>query len=601
MSISASAMCRIGCGSGFWGDSPDGARQMVEAGVDFLVLDYLAEITMGLLAGSRRRDSSVGFIPDFIDYVIVPHARAIAQKSIKVVANAGGMNPNGCRAAVARALEVAGVNLKIAVVTGDDLLAQIAPMRAAGIALPDDLISFNAYLGARGIADALDLGADIVITGRCVDSALVLGPLVHKFGWSWKNYDLLAQGSLAGHLLECGCQVTGGILTDWRDISGWERMGYPIAECFADGTFTLTKPAGTGGCVNRASVAEQLVYEVGDPAAYALPDVICDWSEVSIEEIGPDRVCVAGAKGAPPSGLYKVSAVVTDGFRISGELTIAGHDAAAKAQRTGEAILARTRAFMREAGFQDYAETLIEVIGAETLYGANSRARKAREVVLKVAARHVQRAALDIFSREFLASATSMAQGITGFASGRPKSRPVLKHIGILVGGEHATARVELDGIEKSVAGPQRRRRAKQSPRKGNEEEDFSTGPTRQVPLIALAFGRSGDKGDTANIGIIARRREFLPVLRRDLTEAAVAQYFAHLAKGPVRRYDWPGLNGFNFLLESALGGGGTASLRQDPQGKSYAQLLMDFPIHVPEGWFLPGAPLSSWPCSAER
>jgi hypothetical protein len=601
MSIDASGICRIGCGSGFWGDSPDGARQMVEAGVDFLVLDYLAEITMGLLAGARRRDASAGFVPDFIDYVIAPHARAIAQKQIKIVANAGGMNPDGCRVAVAQALEAAGVDLKIAVVTGDDLLVRHTSLRAAGVALPDNLVSLNAYLGARGIAEALDLGADIVITGRCVDSALVLGPLVHKFQWSWTNYDLMAQGSLAGHLVECGCQATGGILTDWRDSPGWERMGYPIAECFADGTFVLTKPAGTGGCVNRASAAEQLVYEVGDPAAYALPDVICDWREVRIEYLGPDRVRVSGAKGAPPTGLYKVSAVVTDGFRISGELTIAGRDAAEKAQRTGEAILVRTCAFMREAGFQDYAETLIEVIGAETLYGANSHARNTREVVLKVAARHAERAALDIFSREFLASATSMAQGITGFAGGRPKARPVLKHIGIIIDGEHVAERVEVNGIEKSVAGLRARQRIRPSPGKRGEQEDFLAGPTRQVPLIALAFGRSGDKGDTANIGIISRRYEFFPVLRRELTEAAVARYFAHLAKGPVHRYDWPGLDGLNFVLEAALGGGGTASLRQDPQGKTYAQLLMDFPVHVPEDWFLPGAMLSSWSCCAEH
>ncbi len=574
---------------------------MVEAGVDFLVLDYLAEITMGLLAGLRRRDSAAGFVPDFIDYVIAPHARAIALKQIKIVANAGGMNLNGCRTAATRALEAVGVDLKIAVVTGDDLLARLVSLRAAGVSLPDDLISLNAYLGARGIAEALDRGADIVITGRCVDSALVLGPLVHKFEWSWTNYDLLAQGSMAGHLVECGCQATGGILTDWRDSPGWERMGYPIAECFPDGSFVLTKPAGTGGCVNRTSVAEQLVYEVGNPGAYALPDVICDWREVRIEELGPDRVRVSGAKGTPPSGLYKLSAVVTDGFRISGELTIAGRDAAAKAQRTGEAILARTRAFMREAGFQDYAETLIEVIGAETLYGANSRAQKAREVVLKVAARHAERAALDIFSREFLASATSMAQGITGFAAGRPKSRPVLRHIGILIDGEHVATRVELDGIEKSVAASHAKQRTKPRPDNGVEREEFPAGPTRQVPLIALAFGRSGDKGDTANIGIIARRREFLPVLRRELTETAVAQYFAHLAKGPVHRYDWPGLDGLNFVLKAALGGGGTASLRQDPQGKTYAQLLMDFPVHAPEDWFLPGAALSSWSCRAGR
>jgi hypothetical protein len=229
MSIGTSTMCKIGCGSGFWGDSPDGARQMVEAGVDFLVLDYLSEITMGLLAGAKRRDSSAGFVTDFIDYVIAPHARTISQKKIKIVANAGGVNPNSCCAAVARALEAAGVDLKVAVVSGDDLLIQTATLRAADIVLPNDLISFNAYLGARAIAEALDLGADIVITGRCVDSALALGPLVHKFGWPWTDYALLAQGSLTGHLLECGCQSVRIPPVTWQPYSNRCPVRLPCA------------------------------------------------------------------------------------------------------------------------------------------------------------------------------------------------------------------------------------------------------------------------------------------------------------------------------------------------------------------------------------
>ncbi len=578
MIVSNRKVCRIGCGSGFWGDSPDGAGQLIDEHLNFLVFDYLAEITMALLAANKRRNPQHGYVPDFLDYVIRPHAAALTSGGIRVVANAGGMNVRACRDAILSALRDAGVELKVATVEGDDLMDRAATLAGS----PPDLLSLNAYLGAGPIVRALDMGADIVVTGRCVDSALVLGPLVHWFGWSWADFDRLSQGSLAGHLLECGCQVTGGILTDWQTVPGWDCMGYPIAECSSDGEFVVTKPKATGGVVNRATVAEQIVYEVGDPAAYALPDVVCDWGNVRIEECGVDRVRVSGARGRAPSGKLKASAVVQDGFKISGELTIAGPDARPKALRTAEAILTRTRRMMGERDFPDYEETLIEPLGAECLYGAHARSLSTREIVLRVSARHRQRDALEIFSREFLASATSMAQGITGFAGGRPKPRPVLRHSAVYVDADDVEAIVSVDGATVVVPNvpwdrPPMPEHIAQLP------EGAQLGPETPytVPLIALAFGRSGDKGDTANIGIVARRDEYMPALRAALTEDAVARWFAHLVIGPVRRYDWPGLPGFNFVLEGALGGGGSASLRQDPQGKTYAQLLMHMPVGV--------------------
>lgn len=586
----ARRVLRIGCGSGFWGDSPDGARQLVEAGVDVMVFDYLAEITMALLAQARVRDPAAGYVPDFVDYVIAPHAGAIAASGMKVIANAGGVNPEACKAAVEAALAAAGVSLQVAVVTGDDLLDQ-----AADLVGRQDLVSLNAYLGARPIAEALAAGADIVITGRCVDSALVLGPLVHAFDWGWEDFDRLAQGSLAGHILECGCQATGGVVTDWRDVGGWDLMGYPIAECCEDGGFVVTKPAATGGVVSVASVAEQIVYEVGDPGAYALPDVICDWRDVELAPQGQDRVEVRGARGGAPSGLYKASAVWSDGFRASGELTIAGRDAAEKAGRTGEAILARTRRMMIQAGYADYAEALIEVLGAETFYGPHGRAGGAREVVLRVSVSHPDRNALGSFSREFLASATSMAQGITGVSGGRPRPRPRLRHEGVMLASERVPATVELAGSSWRSSAPVGQPVVAEPSAQAPTETGTHEGPTAAVPLIALAFGRSGDKGDTANIGVLARRPEYLPVIAAALTEEAVAAWFAHLVTGPVRRHPWPGLQGFNFVLEGALGGGGTASLRQDPQGKTYAQILMDMPIAAPASWLMPGGLLGGW------
>jgi hypothetical protein len=588
------ATLRIGCGSGFWGDSPEGARQLVEAGVDVLVFDYLAEITMALLAQARTRDPEAGFVPDFIDYVIRPHAKAITAQNIKLVANAGGVNPLGCKAAVEKALAAAGVERTVAVVTGDDLLAEADALRAAGCDLPPHLVSLNAYLGARPIAAALAAGADIVITGRCVDSALVLGPLVHAFGWDWSDYDRLSQGSLAGHIVECGCQATGGILTDWEG-DAWDSTGYPIVECAADGSFTVTKPENTGGRVGLASVGEQIVYEVGDPAAYALPDVICDWRDIHLAEVGRNRVRVSGARGRAPSGLLKLSAVATDGFRASGELTIGGREVAHKARKTGEAILIRTRRMMTVAGFDDYAETRIEVLGAGALYGPYVATPEIREILLRVSVRHPDRKALSFFSQEFLASATSMAQGITGISAGRPRARPLLRHKAVFLDADQVGASVSVGEQRFDIA-------SGKVPARIEDPAPFAPIAATRIfgerciaPLIAYAFGRSGDKGDIANIGIIARRADYLPILAEAVSESAVAQWFAHLVKGPVHRYDWPGLPGFNFVMESALGGGGTASLRIDPQGKTYAQILMDFPVPGPAAWFAPGGPLAAW------
>ncbi len=317
-----------------------------------------------------------------------PLAREIAEKRIKVVTNAGGVNPGACRAALEALFAEFGVALKVAVVEGDDLAARAEAFRAQGVEemfsgapLPAEVASVNAYLGAFPIAAALDAGADIVVTGRCVDSALALGPLVHEFGWRADDYDRLSAGSLAGHVIECGTQATGGIVTDWREVSeGWADMGFPIAECEADGAFTLTKPEGTGGLVSRASVAEQIVYEVGDPAAYLLPDVACDWTEVKLEPVGENRVRVTGARGAPPPATYKVSATYPDGFRAATTVMIVGRDAVEKAEAVGRAVLARSRRLIREAGFPDFAETSTEALGARIELW---RARPGREARAK--------------------------------------------------------------------------------------------------------------------------------------------------------------------------------------------------------------------------
>ena len=594
---------KIGCGAGFWGDTPEGPLQLVRAGnIDYLVLDYLAEITMSILARMKAKKPELGYATDFVTAVMRPLAREIRDKSIRVVTNAGGVNLAACRAALQQVFEAEGVALKVATVEGDDLLPQADALRARGIVemfsgrpMPERSQSINAYLGALPIAAALDGGADIVLTGRCVDSALVLGPLMHEFGWSVDDYDRLSAGSLAGHLLECGAQVTGGVFTDWRDVEGWDRMGFPIAECRPDGAFDITKPAGTGGLVDVRTVAEQAAYEVGDPRAYILPDVSCDWSSIRLDQVGPDRVRVSGARGRAPTTSYKVSATHADGFRATGTMMIAGREAVAKAEAVGRAILARAERLMRGAGHDGFSETSVEVLGGEWNYGAHSRARAAREVVLKVAVRHPKREALEIFAREIYPAATAMAQGITGFAGGRPESQPVVRLFSFLVDKADVPVCIEVDGARRPVAIPVPPAPAHVAPAATLVEAVALAGPRAEVPLIALAHGRSGDKGDIANIAILARRAEFVPILRRSLSPEAVAAYLSHLAAGFVEIFEWPGLDGFNILLHEGLGGGGIASLRHDPQGKALAQILLDMPVTVPAAWIAPGGPLAEW------
>jgi hypothetical protein len=461
----------------------------------------------------------------------------------------------------------------------------------SGEAYPSAPWSVNAYLGAFPIAAALDAGADIVLTGRCVDSALALGPLIHEFKWSPTDYDQLAAGSLAGHVIECGTQGTGGIITDWKTAVGdWDRMGFPIAVCAADGSFIATKPSVSGGRVVPESVAEQIVYEIGDPARYLLPDVTCDFSQVRLKQISPDHVEVTGARGRAPTGTYKVSATYQDGFRATGTMMIGGHEAVARAEQVGEAILKRTRRLFEQRKLGDYRRTDIEVLGAEANWGAHARTRNTREVILKLAVHHDKKDALEVFSREFIPAATSMAQSITGFSGGRPSVTPLVRLFSHLIPKSSIDIRVEVDGKPVALAPPHvPAATSEPSPAAANSEHIAISGPSRTVPLIAIAYGRSGDKGDSANIGVLARRSEFLPLLRSKLTAEAVKQYFAHFVKGDVERYELPGLHGFNFLMGSALGGGGMASLRYDPQGKMLAQILMDFPIEVPAEWIAHG------------
>ncbi len=592
---------RIGGASGYWGDTMTAPRQLVEHGeVDYLVFDYLAEVTMSILARARAKSEDAGYAIDFVTLAMKPLIRDIAERGIKVVANAGGVNLPACQRALQAIADAAGVTLKIGIVEGDDLLPRADELRQAGVEelatgapLPAEMMSVNAYLGARPIAAALHAGADIVITGRCVDSAVTLGPLIHEFGWRVDDHDLMAAGTLAGHIIECGAQCTGGNFTDWRDVAeGWDNMGFPIAECHANGDFVVTKPAGTGGLVSRLTVAEQMLYEIGDPQAYIVPDAVCDFAGVTIEEVGENRVLVSGAKGYPPTSTYKVSATYLDGYRSAGTYIVTGFEAAEKARATADAILSKTRAMFRARNLGDYRRTAQHLIGAETLWGGNAGAEagRAREVLMRLDVHHDDRGALEIFSKEVTGSGLCMATGrASAGTGGRPRVSPVVRLYSFLIDKGAVPVRVSVDGADVPVEVPAAGGFKAEMIARAEAADDVlddgapAEGASGTVPLIRLAVSRSGDKGNDANVGVIARRPEYLPYIRKALDEAAVAGYFAHVLEGPVERFELPGVHGLNFLLHDTLDGGGTASLHLDSQAKTYAQQLLAHPVEVPE------------------
>jgi hypothetical protein len=446
---------RVGNGCGFSGDNLDAPRLLAEKGrLDYLTLEYLAELTMSILALQKQRDPQAGFAGDFLEVLeSLVHALK-AQPNLRIVTNAGGMNPPACATKARALLDRAGLNdRKVAVVTGDDLMPGLDRLLAAGHALTNldtgeplssvrsRVVSANAYLGSRPIADALRERASVVITGRVADAALTVGPLAYEFGWVWDDWDSLCAGTVAGHLLECGAQATGGLWCNWPECD-LADVGYPVAEVEEDGSFVLTKPPGTGGAVNFETVSEQLMYEVGDPAAYLSPDVTADFTTPTLTEVGPDAVRVFGARGKPATDSYKVSAAYRDGFTASGTLVIAGPGAASKARRCGEIILER----LARAGVRP-EHSHIECLGAgETLGGAPGARPEPPEAVLRVAVRDSRRAVVERFSKELAPLVTSGPPGVTGYTTGRPVVREVFAYWPALVPKSAVTPEVRVVG-----------------------------------------------------------------------------------------------------------------------------------------------------------
>lgn len=447
---------RIAAGQGFWGDLPDAPIRQVQGGpIDYLMLDYLAEVTMSIMQKQKARDPKAGYARDFVSLMkeILP---ICVEHDIKVVANAGGVNVPGCAAAVREVAAELGLDekVRIGMVMGDDILDRIDELLATGIELRNldtgeplavvrtRIQSANAYLGAAPIVDALGLGTNVVITGRATDTGLTLGPLIHEFGWAADDWDRLAAGTIAGHIIECGAQCSGGNCQyDWENIPDLANVGFPIAEASSDGTFIITKHEGTGGCVNIPSVKEQLLYEMGDPHEYITPDCVADFTTIHLADNGPDRVRVFGIKGRPATDSLKVSISYSSGFKAVGTLVYSWPDAYKKAKVADRVLRER----LDRLGLK-FEQVLTEFVGANSAHGplAGDPSPDLAEVQLRIAVRGSDRAAVERFTKEIAPLILTGPPAVTGFAGGRPKVEEIVAYWPALIPKSEIKPQVKL-------------------------------------------------------------------------------------------------------------------------------------------------------------
>ena len=450
---------RIASGQGFWGDLPDAPVEQVKRGdIDYLVMDYLAEVTMSIMQKQRMRNEKHGYARDFVK-VIEQTLDEIKHKGVKVVSNAGGVNPKACKDAIIELAKEKGyTGIKVAVVDGDDILPNLDEIISQGHELKnmetgepittvkDELLSANVYFGCRPIVEALEKGADIVITGRVTDTGLTLAPMAYEFGWDLDDYDLMSTGTIAGHIIECGGQVSGGNFTDWEKVEDFVDIGFPIIEAHPDGTFYVTKHENTGGLVSEMTVKEQLLYEIGDPSAYITPDCIADFSTIQIEQDGENRVKVWGIKGKPDTPTYKISASYIDGYKLSSTLVYSWPDAVKKAKAAGKILMKRAE----KLGIK-FRDTNIEFVGLnacnEDVDALNQDLNELNEVQLRVSVHGDSREDLNRFGMEIAPLILTGPSGVTGFAGGRPKASEVVAYWPALMDKKAATPHVTVYDI----------------------------------------------------------------------------------------------------------------------------------------------------------
>ena len=598
---------RIGNAGGYWGDDPFALRRQLlgPTRLDYVSIDFLAELSMSILQKQRAKHPLAGWARDFLSQ-IEPVLGELKKRGTRIITNAGGVNPRGCAEALLSAARARRLDLRVAVVTGDDILPRIPELRGAGVNLRNmetgevfdpiarRLVAANAYFGALPVREALRSSPDVVVCGRVTDTGITLGAMMAAFDWSETDFDHLAAGIVAGHIIECGAQATGGNFTDWRKVPSFDEMGFPVLECSADGSFVVTKQPGSGGLVTCGTVREQLLYEMGDPHAYLTPDCVADFTTIALAGDGRDRVRVNGIHGFPPTPLLKVSAAYSDGFKVSGSLIVSGPDARAKAQCLAEICWSRLTDELRRARLGRPEATETELVGDDSCHGRLTPAHTPSEILLRLSARDASRESLEVF-RKILPSLILSGPPGVAVTGGAPQISEVVSYWPCLVPRSAVLPSIEV--WEQPAGSAEPVRVASRGPLAWPDLSALPVPPSRpsprptppalggktvRVPLFALAHARSGDKGDTANIGLIGRSPECYAWLARQVTAAKVRGWFKGKTLGPVVRHLVPNLWAINFLLENALGGGGTRSLRLDAQGKTLSQALLRCEVAAP-------------------
>jgi len=591
---------RIGNAGGYWGDDPSALERQVKGGqLDYISIDFLAEITMSIMQKQRSRDASLGYARDFIPMVKGVLPELLANKT-KLIANAGGVNPLACAKALSEAASELGLSPRIAIVYGDDIMESLDDLVKAGQSLDnmEDSSRFsgvanrieaaNVYFGAQPVVEALKWDPDIVITGRVTDTGITLAPMIHEFGWSLHDWDRLASGIVAGHLMECGTQATGGNFTDWHLVASFENMGFPVIEMSCDATMVLTKHPGSGGIVTVDTAREQLFYEMGNPKAYITPDVVADFSSIQLEQQGVDRVAISGVKGMEPTPFFKVSMAYSDGFKAVGDILVSGPNAKQKAQTFAKIFQQRCQLNLDALEF--------EYVGWNACHRSLTQQPDGNEIILRIGARAQDEATLRKFGKIIPAMILSGPPGVA-VLGGVPRAQEVVSYWPALLDKKCVTPKVALlengqvtneSTVGAAIVGGfspdellgQVCEKATTPVEKALSE---STNPSLS-PLNAICLARSGDKGDMCNIGVMARSKEAMEFLDHFLTAERVKNWFQELCHGKVTRFRLDNLQGFNFLLDEALGGGGTKTLRVDAQGKTFAQGLLRQRVDIPQG-----------------
>ena len=594
---------RIANAGGFWGDDPGALKRQILGGpLDYITMDFLAEVTMSILKKQELRQKDLGYAKDILP-MLAENLKDLLAKKICLITNAGGTNPRSCAKAIQKMAASQGLSPKIAVVDGDDILTSVADLQEKQVDFKNieteenlssevfkNLSAANVYLGARPVVMALEkFSPDLIITGRVTDTGITLAPMIHHFKWAWDDWDKLASGIVAGHLLECGSQVTGGNFTDWHKVKDFKDMGFPIVELREDASFSLSKHPETGGLVSVDTVREQLVYEMGDPKSYISPDVVCDFSSVKLKE-GDEKesVEVFGVKGFPPTSSYKVSMAYQAGYKVTGQLLISGPQALKKARAFSEIFWQRTP--------KNLSQTESEFLGWNSCHRSLSNSEEPSEIVLQLSAKSLVKKELALFKRLISSLILSGPPGVCVLGGGARQQEimsywPALipkelisPNISLYQNGEELSSfRLEAELLEDYPLKTSKDIQRVSQESISLDELLASLNKNKGRYLSEICLARSGDKGDSCNIGVLARSKQSYQFLDKYLTAQRVKNIFQELCQGTVTRYNLPGLLGFNFILEQSLGGGGSSTLRADAQGKTFSQALLRQKVSLPD------------------